>query len=184
MEIALAVTAAVVVVAVLVVLLVDARRQLQKQREIHESDVVRRTAAAMIEAMGQDIQARVERGVAALTQHQEQLAESYRTQIAMAETRARVAEARAADTVTALQAATILVRELRETLDARAIPGLPAPASPAEAPAEDAGARQTILSRAPAPTSAVQPVPFPVQQVRALDRAENRATVAEPGGAR
>ena len=60
---------------------------------------------------------RVAASTAALRAHEEQVAASFRAQIADAETRARVAERRSSDAAVALSAAAELVRELRAALD-------------------------------------------------------------------
>jgi hypothetical protein len=76
-----------------------------------------------LDAMKEAVASRVGGSVVAIQRYEESIAESFRAQIAEAEMRARMSERRAADTATALQAATALVRELREALDAaRALP--------------------------------------------------------------
>ena len=96
-----------------------------------------------LDAMKEAVAIKAGAAVLAIQRHEENLAATFRAQVAEAETRARMSERRAADTVTALQAAAELVRELRGALDAapRAVapppeaietarkPGSPEPAS-------------------------------------------------------
>ena len=73
-----------------------------------------------VDAMKEAVAVRAGQAVIAIQTYQEQMATSLRAQIAEAETRARVGERRAADTATALEAASTLVRELRAAIDAAA----------------------------------------------------------------
>lgn len=84
-------------------------------RKEREQDGVRQ-----LDAMKEAVAARAGQAVIAIQSYQEQLAHSLRAQIADAETRARIVERRAADTTTALEAASTLVRELRAALDSAA----------------------------------------------------------------
>jgi hypothetical protein len=61
---------------------------------------------------------RVGASTVALRAHEEQIAATFRAQIAEAEARARVAERRSSDAAVALSTATELVREVRATLEA------------------------------------------------------------------
>ncbi len=96
----------------------------------------------LLDAMKEAVAARSGQAVIAVTTLQDQLAQSLRAQLAEAEMRARVAERRAADTVTALEAASTLVRELRESLESvsevarslHAIQQRPAPVPPPSSP--------------------------------------------------
>jgi hypothetical protein len=73
---------------------------------------------SLLDAMKEAVATRSGQAVIAVQTLQEQLAQSLRIQIAEAETRARMAERRAADTTTALEAASTVLRELRATLEA------------------------------------------------------------------
>jgi hypothetical protein len=76
------------------------------------------TAPKALDAMKEAVAAKVGNSLIALQRYEDNIAGIFRAQVADAETRARVAERRAADTSSALQAATTLLRELREVLDA------------------------------------------------------------------
>jgi hypothetical protein len=76
-----------------------------------------RTQAIALDSMAEAVAAKSGQAVIATQSYQEQTAESLRCQIAEAETRARVAERRAAEAVKALSAAAELVRELHGALD-------------------------------------------------------------------
>jgi hypothetical protein len=71
-----------------------------------------------LDTMKEAVAVRAGQAVIAIQTYQEQIAHSLRAQIAEAETRTRIAERRAADTATALEAASTLVRELRAALEA------------------------------------------------------------------
>jgi hypothetical protein len=77
-----------------------------------------REESTALEVLTDSTRARVTTIVAGLRAYEEQVAASWRDQIASGETRARVAERRAADVGVALSAATDLVREARELRDA------------------------------------------------------------------
>ncbi len=123
----------------------------------------------LLDVMKEAVAARSGQAVIAIQTCQEQIAQSLRAQIAEAETRARIAERRALDTATALEAATTLVRELRATLDVSATlvrhllahpqaPGTPA----AQGPSTDADDGERTTTEMPpasdgAPASGRQP---------------------------
>jgi hypothetical protein len=116
-------------------------------------------------AMKEAVAKRAGEALVAIRGHEQQLDQSLRLQLADAEARARVAERRAADTATALEAASTLVRDLRAALDSAAgltlalaaqgsarPPGPPRPTSqPSEAPpaADEPTARDTLEMGAP-----------------------------------
>jgi hypothetical protein len=123
-----------------------------------------------LDAMKEAVAARAGQALIAVQTYQDQLANSLRAQLAEAETRARIAERRASDTVTALEAASTLVRDLRAAIDAAAglarelRTGLPRPALPATLPsstpppaphveAEDPDRKTTEMPSPPAPQS-------------------------------
>lgn len=86
-----------------------ARNELGKARASDDAETQR--------ALQEAADARVGALVAGVRQYQQQIAADFRRQVADAELRARVAERNAADTTTALETATALVREVRATLD-------------------------------------------------------------------
>ena len=71
---------------------------------------------AVQKALGETVEARAGALLSGLRQYQEQLAANLRRQVQDAELRARVADRHATDTGTTLEAATVLLRELRSTL--------------------------------------------------------------------
>jgi hypothetical protein len=105
-------------------------------RKERETDVPK-----ALDLMKEAVAAKAGVAVLSIQRHEEGLAAGYRAQVAEVEMRARVGERRAADTATALAAATTLVRELRQVLDrlpqgpvpeavdAARKPGRPEPAS-------------------------------------------------------
>jgi hypothetical protein len=74
-------------------------------------------APKALDLMKEAVAAKAGVAVLSIQRHEEGLAAGYRAQVAEVEMRARVGERRAADTATALAAATTLVRELRQVLD-------------------------------------------------------------------
>jgi hypothetical protein len=130
-------------------------------------------ASKLLDAMKEAVAARSAQAVIAIQTYHEQMAQSFRAQVAEAETRARVAERRALDTATALEAATTLVRELRATLDVSATlvrhlfhasaaappASSAAPAAPTALPELDDTERQT--TEMPALTTGVSSRPQP-----------------------
>jgi hypothetical protein len=82
--------------------------------ERHDAEGERRGMTALQEAVA----ARVGVIVRALRNYEEGVAAGYRTQVADAEIRARLAERQASEAGVALSAASALVRELRRVLDA------------------------------------------------------------------
>jgi hypothetical protein len=80
-----------------------------------------RSEPRALDAMAEAVAAKSGQALIVIQAYQEQIAESLRAQIADAETRARVAERRAADAGTALSAAADLVRELHRSLEAARI---------------------------------------------------------------
>jgi hypothetical protein len=143
---------AVVVAGIaLVAALVDARLHLRKAVRAADKAVVHAIATSLLDAMGQAIADRVKRAVLAIETHQQALEENYRTQVAAAEIRARTAERALTDTMTALEAATTLVRELRAACDGVA---LGTASVPALAPAKDA--RATIVSPRVSPSPSAE----------------------------
>jgi hypothetical protein len=123
-----------------------------------------------LDAMAEAVAVQSGQAIIVIQAYQEQIAESLRAQIADAETRARVAERRAADAATALSAAADLVRELHRSLEAariltrelrelRAAPPKERPASPAASPVvadanPDDGERKTTEVPGPPPSCA------------------------------
>jgi hypothetical protein len=77
-----------------------------------------REESTALEVLTDSTRARVTTAVASLRAYEEQVAAAWRDQMGSAETRARIAERRAADVGVALSAATDLVREARELRDA------------------------------------------------------------------
>jgi hypothetical protein len=73
-------------------------------------------ATKALDAMKEEVAARAGLAVVAIRRYEEQIGATFRAQVAEAETRARMAERRAADAATALEAAAVLVRELRLVL--------------------------------------------------------------------
>jgi hypothetical protein len=99
-------------------------------------------APKALDAMREAVAVKAATSVIAIRQYEENIAASFRAQMAEAEMRARIGERRAVDVVTALQAATTLVHELRAALDALpASPGMRA-VPPSTLPAGD-GERET-----------------------------------------
>jgi hypothetical protein len=77
-----------------------------------------REESTALEVLTDSTRTRVTAIVAGLRAYEEQVAAAWRDQVASGETRARIAERRAADVGVALSAATDLVREARELRDA------------------------------------------------------------------
>jgi hypothetical protein len=88
-------------------------RSLGHLAERHDAEGERRGLTALQEAVA----SRVGMIVRALRNYEEQVAAGYRTQVADAEIRARLAERQASEAGVALEAASVLVRELRQVLD-------------------------------------------------------------------
>jgi hypothetical protein len=80
-----------------------------------------RSEPRVLDAMAEAVASKSGQAIIAVHAYQEQIAESLRAQVADAETRARVAERRAADAGTTLSAAADLVRELHRSLEAARI---------------------------------------------------------------
>ncbi len=95
-------------------------------------------APRAIDAMKEAVAAKAGAAVLALQRYEDNLAASFRAQVADAEMRARMSEMRAADSVTALQAATALVRELRSALETAKEPPVTRILPPSTPPAGDA----------------------------------------------
>jgi hypothetical protein len=103
-------------------------------------------APKALDAMKEAVALKAGSAVISIRRYEEDLAAGYRAQVADAEVRARVTERRAADTVTALQAATTLVREVRALRDAAtpaAAPMLSPSMSPTAAEHEEEAERET-----------------------------------------
>jgi hypothetical protein len=170
-----------------------------------------REESTALEVLTDSTRTRVTAAVASLRAYEEQVAASWREQVASGETRARVAERRAADVGVALSAATDLVREARELRDAlellvargrdrdRASPRLapPSVAPPGSAPALPSQPAIIAAGLGPKPQSGpvrrptllgIRPPPPPVPDVSEGDRSsedeEELTTVAQrPVGA-
>jgi hypothetical protein len=75
------------------------------------------SASQALDLMTEAVAKKAGAAVLSLQQHEGALAAGYRNQVAEAQLRARMSDVRAGDTLTALNAATELVRELRQALD-------------------------------------------------------------------
>jgi hypothetical protein len=149
----------------------------------------------LVDVMKEAVASRAGQALIAIQTYQEQLAQLARAQIAQAEVRAQLAERRASDTATALDAATALVRELRAMLDAaaeaRAAPPAStpsklraAPPAPPSLAGEEPPERQTI--KAPAPSASGLRLGVPradVEDGGEFDDKDEMTTVADRAGA-
>jgi hypothetical protein len=74
-------------------------------------------ASQALDLMKEAVATKAGAAIVSIRQHEESLAAGYRSRVAEAQGRARMSETRAGDTLTTLNAATVLVRELRQVLD-------------------------------------------------------------------
>jgi hypothetical protein len=86
------------------------------------------SAAQALDLMTEAVAKKAGAAVLSIQQHEGALAAGYRRQVEEAQLRARMSDVRAGDTLTALNAATTLVRELRQALDHLPREPVPAPA--------------------------------------------------------
>jgi hypothetical protein len=103
-------------------------------------------APKALDLMKEAVAAKAGVAVLSIQRHEEGLAAGYRAQVAEVEMRARVGERRAADTATALAAATTLVRELRQALDRLPQGTMPEAQDTARKPATPEAASREHLS--------------------------------------
>jgi hypothetical protein len=125
--------------------------------------------------------------VKSIRDHEEQIAASFRGQLADAEVRARLVERRTTETLAILGAASTLVRELRAALDALGAPRAPRGAAPPEQRGADATGRPTLalarVGAAGVPAAAVEGEDPEVEEDE-LTRVGPRPRAAEPAGAK
>jgi hypothetical protein len=120
-------------------------------------------ATRALDLMKEAVATKAGTAVLSIQRHEENLAAGHRAQVAEAQLRARMGEVRSGDTVTALTAATTLVRELRQVLDQ--LPreaALPPPIDPSERVTVELKPEAVETARrsgAPEPASRERPSP-------------------------